>query len=271
MDWDGPGFHHSKENAANTPFMDEFIMDGALKILENERPKLLFVGLVSPNIVAHAFTTESIELGVSAAVVDRLLGMVLFRLKEMGWFDDTLIILTADHGMADKPFCIDLIGALRREGRKDLVENIAHLYKVPAVGGLYLHQLSDSLIQETTQALREIEHVKGAWYKGDPKAPWFIRRGAHERAPDIIVIPEFRYQIVPEGRTEPVYPAYHGAPYFADLSIAMIFSGCGIKRMGTIGENNIPSDELLSDEVVQELPEQIQIVPTIKRILRLGQ
>lgn len=270
VDWDGPGFHHSKENAANTPFMDQFIMEGALKILENERPKLLFVGLVSPNIVGHAHTTESIELRESCEGVDQLLGMLLSRLKEMGWFDDTLLIFTADHGMADKPYSIDLIGELKLKGRKDLVENISHLYKVSSVGGLYLHDVSQSLIDETIEALKEIEHVKGAWYKYDPGAPWFIRRVAHERTPDIIVVPEFRYQIVPEGQTEPVYPAYHGAPYFADFSIVMIFSGCGIKRMGTIGKDDIPPNEFLSDEMVQGLPEQTQIVPTIKRILKIG-
>lgn len=269
VDWDGPGFHHPKESAANTPFMDRFVMEGALKILKHERPKLLFVGLVSPNIVGHVYMTESVELRESCEVVDQLLGMLISRLKEMGWFDDTLLILTADHGMADKPCCIDLIGELKRKGRKDVVENIAYLYKVPAVGGLYLHDISQSLIDDTIEALKGMGHVKGAWYKYDPDAPWFIRRAAHERTPDIIVVPEFRYQIVPEGRTEPVYPAYHGAPYFADFSIVMILSGCGIKRMGTVGKDDIPPDELLSDEMVEALPEQTQIVPTIKRILKI--
>ena len=66
-----------------------------LKILENERPKLLFIGLVSPNIVGHAHTTESIELRESCEVADGLLGMLISRLKGMGWFEDTLLILTA--------------------------------------------------------------------------------------------------------------------------------------------------------------------------------
>ena len=49
----------------------------------------------------------------------------------------------------------------------------------------------------------------------------------------------------------------------------MIFSGSGIKRMGIIGKDDISPDELLSDEMVQGLPEQTQIVPTIKRILKI--
>jgi predicted AlkP superfamily pyrophosphatase or phosphodiesterase len=269
VDWDGPGFHYPKRNSATTPFMDMFIMEGALRILENERPRLLFIGLVSPNIVAHTHTTESIELRDSIELVDQLLGMLISRVKKMGWFDETLFIITADHGMTDKPFSIDLIGELRGKGRKDLVENIAHLYKVPAVGGLYLHDMRRSLIDEIIEVLKDIEHIKGAWYKYDSDAPWFIRRGAHERAPDITVVPEFRYQIVPEGRTEPVFPAYHGAPYFSDFSIVMIFSGCGIKRMGIIGEDDIPHDEFLSDDMVRGLPEQTQIVPTIKKILKI--
>jgi hypothetical protein len=39
--------------------------------------------------------------------------------------------------------------------------------------------------------------------------------------------------------------------------------------MGTIGKDDIPPDELVSDELIQGLPEQTQIVPTIKRILRM--
>lgn len=140
--------------------MDEFIMEGALKILENERPKLLFIGLVSPNIVGHAHTTESIELRESCEVADGLLGMLISRLKGMGWFEATLLILAADHGMADKPFSIDIFGELNRRGRRDLVENIAHLYNVPAVGGLYLHDLRRPLIDDTIEVLKEIEHVK---------------------------------------------------------------------------------------------------------------
>ena len=270
VDWEGPGFKHPKESSANTPFVDTFIMEGALEILKNEKPEIFFIGLVSPNIVGHIYLTESKEIQHSMEVVDGLIGKLIACVKDMGWLEDTLFVITADHGMADKPFSIDLMAELKRRGRMDLVENIAYRYVVPAVGGLYLHDLNPSLVDDMLKVLREIHHVKEAWYKNDPHAPWYIRRGAHKRAPDIIVVPEYEYQIAAEGRTEPVYPAYHGAPYYADFSIVMIFSGCGVKRLGTIGENNIPRDAYLTDEMVRELPDQTHIVPTVKKMLKMA-
>jgi predicted AlkP superfamily pyrophosphatase or phosphodiesterase len=270
VDWEGPGFHHPNENSANTPFMDKFIMEGALKILEHEKPDILFVSLLSANIVGHIYLTESNEIKNTMEITDKQIGKMISRVKEMGWFDDTLFVITADHGMADKPYSIDLMGELKRKAPKRLVENIAYRYMVPTVGGLYLHDVKPDLIDETIKALTAIDHVKEAWYKNDPKAPWYIQRGAHKRSPDIIVVPEFEYQIAAEGSVEPVYPAYHGAPYYADFSILMVFSGCGVKKMGTIGEHNIPREAYLTDEMVRDLPDQTQIVPTIMRILKIA-
>ena len=269
VNWTGPGFHHPDESSANTPFIDEFIMEGALRILQHEKPDIFYIGLISPNIVGHIYQTESNEIKDSMTVVDQLIGKLISCVKEMGWFDDTLFVITADHGMGDKPYSIDLMGEMKRTGRQDLVDNIAYRYVVPAVGGLYLQDVSPSVVDETLAILRGIDHIREAWYKNDPGAPWYIRRGAHNRAPDILVVPEFEYQIAAEGRTEPVYPAYHGAPYYADFSIVMIFSGCGVKQLGTIGEHKIPRDAYLTDEMVAELPDQTHIVPTIKRMLKI--
>jgi len=270
VDWEGTGFHHPNENSANTPFMDKFIMEGALKILEHEKPDILFVSLLSANIVGHIYLTESDEIKNTMEITDQQIGKMISRVKKMGWFDDTLFVITADHGMADKPYSIDLMGELKRKTPKGLVENIAYRYVVPAVGGLYIHDVKPALIDETIKALTAIDHVKEAWYKNDPRAPWYIQRGAHKRSPDIIVVPEFEYQIAAEGRAEPVYPAYHGAPYYADFSILMVFFGCGVKKMGTIGEHNISREAYLTDEMVRELPDQTQIVPTIMRILKIA-
>ena len=269
VNWKGPGFHHADENAGNTPFIDEFIMEGALRILKNEKPDLFYIGLVSPNIVGHIYQTESNEIENAMTVVDQLIGKLVDGVKALGWFDETLFVITADHGMGDKPRAIDILGELKRLGRQDLVDNIAYRYVVPAVGGLFLHDASPSVVDDTRRTLKSINHIREAWFKDDPDAPWYIKRGAHERAPDMLVIPEFEYQIVAEGRTEPVYPAYHGAPYYADFSIVMIFSGCGVKQLGTTGSHNIPLHAYLTNEMVKQLPDQTDIVPTIKRILEL--
>jgi hypothetical protein len=242
-------------------------MDGALRILQNEKPDLFFIGLISPNIVGHIYQTESDEIEDAMKEVDKQIGRLIDFLKNIGWFENTLIVITADHGMADKPYGIDLIGALKRNREKAVVQNIAYRYQVPAVGGLYLYDESPAMIDRSLNAIKEITGIKGAWHKYDPDAPWFIRRGAHERAPDLLCVPEYRYQIVAQGATEPVYPAYHGAPYYADFSIMMIFSGCGVRRMGTVATTDIPLDAFLSDTAVSKLLDQTHIAPTIMRAL----
>ena len=268
VDWNGTGFNHSDVDTAMTPYIDEFIMDGALRILEQEQPKLLLIGLVGPNIVAHTLSTTSPEMDHSMAVVDQQIGRLVGQVKAMGWMDDSLFIVTADHGMAEKPNSIDLVAEFNSRGHKDLVDNIAHMYK-GAAGGLYLHDSKQEVIDETVAALRKIEHVSGAWHQFDSKAPWFIRRGAHKRSPDIIVLPEFRYQILPLGASDLVHETTHGAPYFDDLSIALIFSGCGVNRLGTVGDNDIAPDALITDEQADTLPEQTQIRSTLQRILQV--
>jgi hypothetical protein len=268
LNWEGPGFGHPDVDAAETPLIDEFIMDGALAILEHERPKLMMIGLVGPNIVAHNLSTECPQMRHAIAIIDRQLGRLAGQLKNMGWLEDTLLIVTADHGMAEKPNTIDIAQELVRRGRADLVANIAHLYK-GAVGGIYLMDNSRSAIDEILAELTRIEHVRGAWHKFDTAAPWFVRRAAHERTADVLVVPEFRYQILPPGATEPVHKTLHGAPYFDDLSIVMIFSGRGIKRLGPIGRRDIEPDEFMSDERIRGLPEQTQILPILKQVFQL--
>ena len=54
--------------------------------------------------------------------VDRLIGRLVRRLKEVGLYDDTLIVLTADHGVSFRP------GDLRREVTKD---NHADILSIP--------------------------------------------------------------------------------------------------------------------------------------------
>jgi len=269
VDWEEKGFAHPAMDAADTPYVDRFIMECALKILENEKPTLLIIGLVSANITAHAYAPDSPEVEDAMLTIDHEIGRLIEKLKDMGRLDDTLIVLASDHGMSLRPFGVDLIKELKRRHYDDVVENIMHLY-AGDVGGLYLEDTSPPTIDRTIRAIESIEHIKGAWYKYDPQAPWFIKRAAHPRTPDITIIAEKEWAIFEPGWEKPSFPCGHGPCYPSDSSIILIFSGPGIRKLGTVGTPlDYSSGELMRDPETQGLPEQVDILPTLKSIMRL--
>lgn len=266
IDWERKTFRHVAVDVADTSLIDEFIMDSALKILENESPDLFFIGLVSTNITAHIYGIHSAELEDSVKVIDTQIGRLVEKLKEMGWFEDTLMIIASDHGMTERPIGVDVITSLREARHNDIAGNVLYLSS-GGTGGFYLDDISSSMVEKTTGVLKEIDHVKEAWYRDDPRAPWYVRRFAHERAPDIVIIPDFNAVILDEGKEVPTFPVYHGPPHPPDLSIWIIFSGEGVKKVGKVGEMlDYSSKETISDREIETLPEQADVVPTIRAI-----
>ena len=269
VDWKGEGFEHPGADAADTPDVDRFIMECALEILEKEEPVLLIIGLVSSNITGHAYTPDSPEVEDAMLTIDQEIGRLIEKLKTMGRFDDTLIVISSDHGMTFRPFGVDLLKELKRRNYDDVLDNILYLYSGD-VGGVYMEDISPSTIDRTIRAIESVEHIKGAWYKYDPRAPWFIQRAAHHRAPDITIIPEKDWAIFEPGWEEPSFLSGHGPCYPSDSSILLIFSGPGVKKLGTVGTPlDFNSCELITDSEIERLPEQVDIVPTMKSIMGL--
>ncbi len=271
VDWEGKAFRHVAVDVADTSLIDEFIMDSALRVLENERLDLFFIGLVSTNITAHVYGIDSAELEDSVEVIDTQIGRLVEKLKEMGWFEDTLIVIASDHGMSERPVGVDVITSLKEAGHNDIVGNVLYLSS-GGTGGFYLDDISSSIVEKTIGALKGIDHVKEAWYRDDPQAPWYVRTFAHERSPDIVIIPNFNSVILDEGREIPTFPVYHGPPYPPDLSIWLIFSGAGVKKRGRVGEMlDYSSRETISDKEIERLPEQGDVVPTVRAMWGMGE
>lgn len=269
VDWRGKGFKHLGADAADTPYVDRFIMECALKILEKEEPVLLIIGLVSSNITGHAYTPDSPEVEDAMLTIDQEIGRLIEKLKDMDRFDDTLIVITSDHGMTARPFGIDILKELNRRHYDDVMKNILHLYSGD-VGGIYMEDTSPPAIDRTIRAIESVEHIKGAWYKYDPGAPWFIKRAAHYRAPDVTIIPEKDWAIFEPGWEKPSFLGGHGPCYPSDSNILLIFSGPGVKKLGTVGTTlDYSSNELITDSEIERLPEQVDIVPTMKSIMGL--
>jgi predicted AlkP superfamily pyrophosphatase or phosphodiesterase len=266
VDWEGKNFRHSDMDVADTALIDKFIMDGALKLLENEKPDFLGIGLVSTNIGAHVYGVDSVEIEDAVEVIDTQIGKLIEKLEVMGLFEDTLFVIGADHGMASRLNAIDIMTLLEKVGYGDIVDNILYIPE-GSVSGIYLDDTSSSVVEKTIDAVKQIDHIKEAWYKYDPKAPWYVHRFAHERAPDIVIIPDFQSAIVAKLRKPPSLVAWHGPPYPPDLNIWLILYGAGVKKFGRIGEMlDYSSEELISDEQISKLPEQIDVAPTVKAI-----
>jgi predicted AlkP superfamily pyrophosphatase or phosphodiesterase len=245
-DWLEDSIRHLNQDIADVPAIDRHIMDAALKVLDAEQPELFFITLVCVNIVGHLYGTASPEIRAAVEETDRQIGRLIDQLEARGWVDDTLIVVASDHGMTDRPHSVDVLTNLVET--PDVAANVAH-YLPGASGGLYLHDTSLGALERALAAVKNIRNVRDAWARDESMAPWFVRRFAHERCPDILILAERTYQLVPKGWAKPSVPAHHGPPYLSDLNIWTVFSGAGVKPLGRIGE---PLD-LFSDEPLDEL------------------
>ncbi|MDI7260195.1 MAG: alkaline phosphatase family protein [Thermodesulfobacteriota bacterium] len=263
--WSGNGFSYPHMDTAQTPLMDQFIMDAALEILAMERPEVLCVGLVSPNIVGHYFPIHSNEMEDSIRMIDRQIGRILDQLDRMGTLDETLIVVTSDHGMTPLKGVVDFPSLLRSELPEKLRKEVAHIL-LGSTPGIYLRSQTPHILNTILEAVRSMDHVAGAWRKDDPEAPWFVQRVACDHAPSIIAVAEYGYTFL--GEYDVRLQGYHGAPYFSDANIMMIFAGPDVERMGQIGEPlNLNAPELISESQINRLPQQVDITPTIEHLL----
>jgi hypothetical protein len=229
----------------------------------------MFITTVCLDVIAHAYTTDSPETQAALETLDTEIGRLIALLREMNWYEDTLIVISSDHAMAAKPECVSVMDELEKRGYHDIIENTLYIL-VGCGGGLYLKDTSPATIKRTIQAIEDLPHIEGAWYKYDPDAPWFIKRGAFDRAPDIAIVAQGDAGTVPAGSIAPTYFYRHGAPYPADANIMLVLSGAGVKKLGSIGERlDLSSHKLLTDGEVENFPEQIDVAPTMKRIMGL--
>ncbi len=93
----------------NTPFGNELLEDFAEKAIENERlgqhdaTDVLSLSLSSNDYVGHAVGPDSPEVRDISIRTDRLLGKLLDYIDGRIGRDNTLVVFTADHGVAPVP------------------------------------------------------------------------------------------------------------------------------------------------------------------------
>ncbi|TXT61513.1 MAG: Type I phosphodiesterase / nucleotide pyrophosphatase [Promethearchaeota archaeon] len=64
----------------------------------NEAPICSLLWFLTSDMVMHKFGSESLLYKINLMQIDRLMGLLISGLKELGYLDDTAIALTSDHG-----------------------------------------------------------------------------------------------------------------------------------------------------------------------------
>jgi len=79
---------------------DKKVASEASALLEKykDRPFFMFLQFASPDTCGHSCGENSAEYNDALILCDKLTGDVIFKLKELGIYEKTIIYVTADHG-----------------------------------------------------------------------------------------------------------------------------------------------------------------------------
>jgi predicted AlkP superfamily pyrophosphatase or phosphodiesterase len=85
-------------------------------VLPEVKPDVIVDWITEPDHIQHAFGAGSPEARAVIRGVDREIGLLLGRLRQLGLADKTNIIVVSDHGFGHETFGVDLTGELIRAG-----------------------------------------------------------------------------------------------------------------------------------------------------------
>jgi predicted AlkP superfamily pyrophosphatase or phosphodiesterase len=102
-----PKFAHlvlpgSVDNYDYAGFIDRQVVDHALTVIQSGLPDLLFIHLPDVDSVGHATGWMSSGQLTVISETDSLVGEIVAELEAGGYLEQTLLIITADHGGIDK-------------------------------------------------------------------------------------------------------------------------------------------------------------------------
>jgi len=188
-------------------------------------------------VVAPNYTMKDKGLGAqtraSITIIDRAVAHLVETLRATGRYDDTVIVITSDHGNSETPIAIaksgpaSITGVLEGRGIKTVhvtYDNLALVYLADPARRAEAAAFLEA--PETRQALG-IERIASA----EELARW--RAFAPDQLPDLVVLcrPDVVYTKLPaKKRME------HGGMNAADLRVPLIIAGPGIKHGETVAD-----------------------------------
>ncbi len=239
-----------------SPVGDQLTNDFAKTLIENEGlgqddvPDYLSVGFSSLDAVNHFFGPSSLENEDIVLQLDRTLADLLAFVDKKVGLKHTLIVLSADHGMAEMPEFMaekgmavgrihtgDVLKAVNEIGMAKFgVQNVAKRFFRPYLylNGKVIKEAKlefSTVVQGIADALTRKEGIALAVassalrHMQDTPLLRRIRNNTHpERSGDIYVVQEpywFLFEKGPIG-------VMHGSPWAYDTYVPIIFSGPGI-------------------------------------------
>ncbi len=241
---------------AMSPFADELTADFAITLLRKEhlgqgqQTDYLAISFSSVDVIGHQFGPNSIESEDNIRRLDKTLANFFEALNREVGLQNTLIILTADHGMSDSsPYLqkhgIDTHNPLTLDSlRQKIEESLALKFHLPkntlqSITWPYLY-LDETIINEHHLSLKKVSRYLVDVLKKEPGIyeaysmplttipnDWLSRKvnkmSFPKRVGDIyLVLPAYT-------SIEQEPPVYHGSPWRYDAYVPLIFSHPAIK------------------------------------------
>jgi len=238
-----------------SPIGDQLLLDFAKTLISSEQlgvntvPDYLSISFSSVDATNHFFGPSSLENEEVIRRLDRTLADLLKFIDKTVGLKHTLIVLSADHGMADLPEYMtelgyaagrldpdEIVAAANQAGKQFGIDEIVRFFFRPY---LYLNdekiaaaKLDHAQVEQAVAtALTDFEGINLAvstdslaTQQGNPLREQ-VRRNHHDtRSGDIYVIQDPYWFLFDEG---PI-AAMHGSPWRYDTHVPIIFAGPGI-------------------------------------------
>ncbi len=253
-----------------TPMGDELTLEFAKALIENEQvgqqnaTDFMAISFSATDYVGHMFGPSSLESEDNLLRLDRILAQLFAFVDETVGLENTLIVLSADHGAPEAPEYMASLGletgrfpfdyfrkpgplteALKqRFGRGDLIATHSHPYlyldlEVIRAAGLEVEEVERFLAAELIKipgiayALTRSDLLEGRI--ADAPIQNQIRRNFHPgRSGNIHLVPEQYWFLHSTEEAEQMglegIAAIHGSPWVYDTYVPIFFAGKGIPR-----------------------------------------
>jgi len=239
-----------------SPVGDKLLLDFAKALITNEQlgqdsvPDYFSISFSAVDAINHFFGPSSLENEEVVRQLDRTLADLLKFIDKTVGLRHTLVVLSADHGIADMPEYMtelgyaagrlvpeDIVAAANQAGQKLGIDEVVRFFYRP-----YIYLNDEKIAAEKLDRVQVEQAIANvltdfdgielavstrslATQKGNPLLEQ-IRRNQHvSRSGDIYIIQEPYWFLFDEG---PI-PSMHGSPWRYDTHVPIIFSGPGIE------------------------------------------
>jgi arylsulfatase A-like enzyme len=160
--------HVQKSDVHQVPYswvQDQFAAGLAVRMLRTIRPRALLVNLPGTDIEGHVTggIIDQRDMRTLARGVDSAIGRIMDAYKQVGLYDKTDFVVTADHGMVPNTHIVptkEMYAAIRNTGSAALEDDL-----LTTGGYVYLRNGSDAPKVASNLAALHFPGVEGALYK----------------------------------------------------------------------------------------------------------